>query len=338
MNYRTQDVIVWDGFPHPDPRSRHAEASVRIAPSFWSRLAQHVRDAPLRAARALWEDWLTAEGVNALASRTAADIDDAFAARGPRTAATAGVRRETAGDLPPVAVERLRATIASSLEAPLAMCFHTGSFHTGATSSSRPALYCLVLTNGAHPHPPRRPQHPGTRRLLFQPRRDRGVARCGPGCLVPGDRRPSARSEFADVTAAAALLAMGGGAFQLLRSGTAAPALPVNADRRDDERPRGRRRGDGAPLCGGGRQQTIRAAGRGCMRRDRHWLQTRQFPRTKDLGLRWQGGGFAMDGRCGLRFHETGGSRAQAIIPLVERLDPPDGFRPAQRQWKRQSN
>ena len=45
MNYRTQDVIVWDGFPHPDPRSRHGEASVRIAPSFWSRLAQHVRDA-----------------------------------------------------------------------------------------------------------------------------------------------------------------------------------------------------------------------------------------------------------------------------------------------------
>jgi hypothetical protein len=56
-----------------------------------------------------------------------------------------GVRHgRGAGDLPPVAVERLRETIASSLEAPLAMCFHTG-----ATSSSRPALYCLVLTNGA---------------------------------------------------------------------------------------------------------------------------------------------------------------------------------------------
>jgi hypothetical protein len=226
MNYRTQDVIVWDGFPHPDPRSRHGEASVRIAPSFWSRLAQHVRDArPCAPARALWENWLTPQGVNALASRTAVDLDDAFTARGPRTATTAGVRRD-AGDLPPVAVERLRETIASSLEAPLAMCFHT----TGATSSSRPALYCLVLTNGATltlrgDLDTLEAEDCFFSRAAIEASHE-AVAAAAARTDVQGE---SLRHEFNDVTAAAALLATGIGAFQFLQSGTAAPALPANA-------------------------------------------------------------------------------------------------------------
>src|SRR3954452_11051364 len=78
MKYRTQDDIVWDGFPHPDPRSRHAgaEASIRIAPSFWSRLGQHVRDARgCVSARALWENWLTPEAASALAAGATDDVE-----------------------------------------------------------------------------------------------------------------------------------------------------------------------------------------------------------------------------------------------------------------------
>src|SRR4051794_34579638 len=111
MKYRTQDDIVWDGFPHPDPRSRHAgaDASIRIAPSFWSRLGQHVRDARgCASARALWENWLPPEAASALAAG-ATDHIEMLGTRGPRSIGIRGA----AGDIPAVAVDRLRETIAA---------------------------------------------------------------------------------------------------------------------------------------------------------------------------------------------------------------------------------
>src|SRR3954465_9364254 len=73
MSYRTQDVIVWDDLPPPDPRARHPRITVRAAAPFWGRLRQHLRDAfggasqsapsTPRACRPLWEQWLTADAI-----------------------------------------------------------------------------------------------------------------------------------------------------------------------------------------------------------------------------------------------------------------------------------
>ena len=170
MNYRTMEVIEWDNLPHPDPRSRQSRITVRVAPTFWSRLRQHLHDARgSRGARSLWERWLTPDAVAAL-DGDAGLMRGEGPRRDPMRLGLVGPRHRSRHDskpngkthngdaLPGVVVERLRETLTNSLESPLALCFSPG-----ATSPSRPphsaprspahvrpsCLYYLVLTNGA---------------------------------------------------------------------------------------------------------------------------------------------------------------------------------------------
>ena len=125
----------------PRPALVTTPGAVRAPAAFWGRLRQHVADSAGAqahpAARSLWEKWLTPAGVEALLAGAA----------NPATAFPAGrSARDTsrASDPAPAVVERLRGTVAKSLERPLAL-----RFETGATSQSRPSLYYVVLSNGA---------------------------------------------------------------------------------------------------------------------------------------------------------------------------------------------
>ncbi|HEY2584158.1 MAG TPA: hypothetical protein VGI81_00165 [Tepidisphaeraceae bacterium] len=130
MIERMNDVIVWDGFPHPDPVMRHASVTVQLAPPLWRRVLHHlmVQDA---AQRAGWSSWLGEAAVATLRDA----LERELAHDAPRA-------EHSVLALPAEAVEAIRATLCASFWQPLAIWFGTGD-------SKSDGYYRLILTNGA---------------------------------------------------------------------------------------------------------------------------------------------------------------------------------------------
>jgi hypothetical protein len=134
MIERMNDVIVWDGFPHPDPVMRHASVTVQLAPPLWRRVLHHltkhngVQDAAQWRA---WSSWLGEAGLVALRDA----LERELAHDAPRA-------EHSLLALPGEAVEAIRATVCASFWQPLAVWFGTGE-------SKSDGYYRLILTNGA---------------------------------------------------------------------------------------------------------------------------------------------------------------------------------------------
>lgn len=130
MIERMNDVIVWDGFPHPDPVMRHASVTVQLAPPLWRRVLHHLM-VPDAAQGAAWSTWLGEAVVAALRDA----LERELAHDAPRA-------EHSAMALPADAVEAIRATLCASFWQPLAIWFGTGE-------SKSDGYYRLILTNGA---------------------------------------------------------------------------------------------------------------------------------------------------------------------------------------------
>ncbi|HSU66151.1 MAG TPA: hypothetical protein VLJ39_04750 [Tepidisphaeraceae bacterium] len=128
MNTRTQNVIVWDGFPHPDPVMPNASVCVEIAPPFWRRLSHHLNGVQSAA----WDAWLTPGGTAALREALECDVAQV----------TGAAPRARTNPWPVDVVERLRATLCASFFQPLAMWVSTPGITGGG-------YYQMILTSGA---------------------------------------------------------------------------------------------------------------------------------------------------------------------------------------------
>jgi hypothetical protein len=125
MNERTSDVIVWRGFPHPDPVMRHAPVCVQLAPPLWRRVLHH-----LSAQNAAWGDWLGELAVQTLRKALQRELAHDAPSGDGRIA------------IPAAVLEAMHATLRVSFWQPLAIWF-------GTSGSKSDGYYRLILTNGA---------------------------------------------------------------------------------------------------------------------------------------------------------------------------------------------
>lgn len=134
MIERMNDVIVWDGFPHPDPVIRHASVTVQLAPPLWRRVLHHLTQQNGVQDAAQWTGWAAWLGEAALVALRGA-LERELAHDAPRG-------ESPAMSLPGEAMEAIRATLRASFWQPLAIWFGSGE-------SKSDGYYRLILTNGA---------------------------------------------------------------------------------------------------------------------------------------------------------------------------------------------
>lgn len=125
MNERPSDVIVWGGFPHPDPVMRHAPVSVHLPPPLWRRVLHH-----LSVQDAAWAAWLGEAAVSSLRDALQRDL----AHDAPRVDGSLSI--------PATVLEAIHATLRASFWQPMAIWF-------GNSDSKSDGYYRLILTNGA---------------------------------------------------------------------------------------------------------------------------------------------------------------------------------------------
>lgn len=125
MNERTSDIIVWGGFPHPDPVMRHAPVSVQLPPPLWRRVLHH-----LSVQDAAWGAWLGDVAVQTLRDALQRDL------------AHDAPRGDSPLAIPTSVLESIHGTLRASFWQPLAIWFGTGD-------SKSDGYYRLILTNGA---------------------------------------------------------------------------------------------------------------------------------------------------------------------------------------------
>lgn len=125
MNPQNPGVIVWDGFPHPDPLMRHVPVTVQLTSALLRRVLRH-----LSAQDAAWAAWLGQAAIRSLR----AYLEGELAHDAPRPD----------GDqpLPQNVRDVIGATLCASLCQPQAVWF-------GAADSKSHGHYRLILTNGA---------------------------------------------------------------------------------------------------------------------------------------------------------------------------------------------